>query len=500
MTAVKKLFFQTLIYGLNTVGRFLNYLLVPLHTAVFSPDQYGIISELYAYVAFLVVLLTYGMETTYFRFANDQKYTENKVFSTILTSVFFTSLGFICWATFFSQNIANWLHYPNNSEFVVWLSIIVGVDAISAIPLVRLRRENKLWIFNAINFSNIIVNILLNLFFLAYCAPKYAAGESNWLIDLCYNPDWGVSYVFISNLIASLFKFFLSLLLTIKHTWSFDRILLQKALQYGLPLLLVGLAGMVNETLDRILLKNILLEDKGLLETEKIVGIYGACYKLSIIITLFVQAFRYAAEPFFFSEKSNAPERFVPVMNYFVLVCSFVLICVVLFIEQTKYFIPNPLYWEGLVIVPVLLYANIFLGIYFNLSAWYKLTDKTGLGAYISIFGALLTIGLNVLLIPSFTYVGAAWATFICYFSMMVISYVWGQKHFYVPYEIKKLLVFLALPIIFMGVQYLLKPYFADFGMIFVNLILILLFLTVVLKIQGLNISKIRMLFINLRS
>lgn len=453
---------------------------------------------MYAYVAFLVVLLTYGMETTYFRYANDPTEQEPKVFSNILSSVAFSSLLFIVIAYVFRQPIAQALDRPNHAEFIVWLSMIVSIDAVSAIPLAKLRKEGRLGLFNAINLGNIGINILLNLFFLAYCAPMYKAGNSNALIDFCYNPEWGVSYVFIANLVASIVKCLMSVWWVKFKYYALDLNLWKKCLKYGFPLLLVGLAGMINETLDRILLKNILLPSKGLLETDKIVGIYGACYKLSIIITLFIQAFRYAAEPFFFAEKKG-PEVFARVMNYFVMFCAFILLGVLLFLDQAKYFIPNPAYWDGLVIVPVLLYANVFLGIYFNLSAWYKLTDKTSLGAVISFVGAAITILLNLWLIPYFTYLGAAWTTFICYFSMMVLSFFWGQKHFPVPYELKKLAAFLLLPLILWGLSSWLKLHIAVFGMIFANISLMVVYLWIVLKIEGRSLSQIPKLLLNLR-
>ncbi len=492
MSGVKKLFGQTAIYGLNTLARFLNYLLVPLHTSVFTPDQYGIISELYAYVAFLVVLLTYGMETTYFRLASDPKYSEKKSFGTIFLMVSATSSLFIVLSYLFSQPIATALKYPNNSEFIIWLSIIVSVDAISSIPLVKLRRENKLWQFNLINIFTILINILFNVFFLMYVVPGHQAGKSNWFIETFYDADWGVSYVFIANLVASLLKFLILSILNVKKIY-FDLHIFKKAIHYGLPLLIVGLAGMVNETIDRILLKSMLYNSYGELKTQTIVGIYGACYKLSIIITLFVQAFRYAAEPFFFSIKSehNKEDVFVQIMNFFVIFCAFIFLTVMLFIDYAKMFIPNKEYWEGLKIVPILLYANIFLGIYYNLSSWYKLTDKTKQGAYIAIMGAIITIVLNIILIPHFTYVGAAWTTFICYFLMMMVSYFMGQKHFFIPYNKRKILLYLIVPYVLYMVKIGYITYFSNSGTIFVNVILLSSFLLMVIKTEKITLNEI---------
>ena len=443
---LKKLAGQTAIYGLSSiVGRFLNYLLTPywILYGKFSTDQFGVVTEMYAYVAFLVVFFTYGMETTYFRFSSKKGFDSKNVYSTILPTLIFSSLVFIIFSSFFSQNIADWLMYPDHSEYVVWFAIIVGFDAITSIPLAYLRKENKAKKFAAVNLGNVAVNIGLNLFFIGYCKANYDVQNTNWLIDLVYNSEIGVGYVFIANLIASIIKLILVIPeLILVRTGTFIKSHLRPFFKYSIPLLFVGLAGIVNETLDRIMLKRLLVDDIGLDEAMSQLGIYGANYKLSIVITLFIQAYRYAAEPFFFAQekKKNSKEMYARIMNYFVVIVAAMFLMVTGYIDLFKYFIPNKEYWKGLKVVPVLLMANVCLGIYYNLSIWYKLSHKTGYGALVSIMGALITVALNFILIPSLGYYGAAWATLICYLSMVIVSYIVGKKHYPIPYDLKRII------------------------------------------------------------
>ena len=452
---IKKLAGQTAIYGLSSiVGRFLNYLLTPywIKFGEFSTDQFGVITEMYAYVAFLVVFLTYGMETTYFRYASKKEYDPKNIYSTILPTVIFSSFSFIILSSFFSQGIANWLIYPGHSEYVVWFAIIVGFDAITSIPLAYLREQNRSKKFAAVNLGNVVVNIGLNLFFIGYCKTNFEAGRTNWQIDLVYNPQIGVGYVFIANLIASIFKLLLVLPeIYLVRAGKFVKSYLKPFFKYSIPLLFVGLAGIVNETLDRVLLKRLLVSEVGLDEAMSQLGIYGANYKLSILITLFIQAYRYAAEPFFFSQEKekNSKEMYSKIMNYFVLIVSFLFLLVTGYIDLFKYFIPNKDFWVGLRVVPVLLIANVFLGIYYNLSIWYKLSHKTGYGALVSIMGAIITVVLNLVLIPLMGYYGAAWATLFCYLSMVVVSYIAGQKHYPIPYNLKRILIYSFSAILF---------------------------------------------------
>ncbi|MBG16374.1 MAG: polysaccharide biosynthesis protein [Crocinitomicaceae bacterium] len=456
MSVFKKLAGQTAIYGSSSIiGRFLNFLLTPLYALQFTNEQYGIITEMYAYVAFLVVLLTYGMETSYFRFSTLKEHRSTNVYSNTLYSLLTSSSFFVVLISIFSQDIANWLQYPNHFEYIIWFGIIVALDAISSIPLAKLRSQARAKKFALVNFANVGVNISLNLFFIYYCKSNFDSGNTNWIVNHLYNPEIGVGYVFISNLISSIIKFLL-LLPEMSFKGSFDFLLLKKMLSYSMPMLFVGLAYVINETLDRAMLKNILFDmniSNNYSSSESLTmaleqnGIYGANYKITMIVTMFIQAFRYASEPFFFKNESdkNSKEIISKMMTYLVIVLVFIFLLITLYLHLFKYFIPDESYWSGLFVVPFLLGANICLGIYTTLSIWYKLSKQTIFGAYISGFGALLTLGLNYLLIPKFGFAGCAYTTLACYFSMMVVSYLIGRKYYPIPYNLKSILFYIVL-------------------------------------------------------
>ena len=444
MSTLRKLAGQTAIYGLSSiVARFLNFLLTPLYTSkgVFPPEEFGVITSLYAWAAFIAVVLSFGMETTFFRFANRNELDPKRSYATAFFSVAGLSLFFVLVCSLFPNAVASGIRYPEQSKMVLMLAVALGLDAMTALPLARLRKEGRPWRFVAANVSSIVVTVVLSLFYFAYAMPKVKAGESNALIEAVYDPAFGVGYVFLINLIASGVKF-----LMLVPQWpsfaQFDRSLLKPMLVFAAPLAIAGLAGMVNETADRAVLKYLLPADTA----DAQIGIYGACYKLAILITLFIQAFRMGAEPFFFShaKEPNSKETFARIMNVFVAVCMSAFLCVMLFLDVFKWFIPNPAYWEGLRVVPILMLANVFLGIYYNQSVWYKLTDRTYAGSTISIVGAVITLALLFGLIPAMGYMGAAWTTLICYASMAVISYVWGQQHFRVPYNVSRVLLYMA--------------------------------------------------------
>ena len=450
MNPLKKLAGQTGIYGLGIIARFFNYLLVPLHTFYFTTDQYGIVTEMYAYVAFLVVLLTYGMETSFFRFSTKKEHDPKRVFSTIWISVIISSLIFMFTAIHFNLPISEWLKYPNNKEYVTWFAIIVGLDAISSIPMARLRALNKPIKFAFINLINIAVNIFFNVFFIWYCMGNFQAGNSNSLIDAVYIPTIGVGYVFIANLIASSVKLLLLSPVLAKIKIVFDLDLWKKILPYALPILIAGLAGIANESIDRILIKNLLWNSKGELETMSQLGIYGANYKMGIIVYLFLQALRYAAEPFYFNyeNRENAKEVFAQILKWVVIILSLIILVVILYLDLFKYFISNETYWVGLHIVPIILFAYLALGIYQNQSIWFKLTDKTSWGIVFTVIGAFVTISLNLVLIPRIGYTGAAWATLACYSTMAVVSMIIGQKKFYVPYDFGRMALYIIITIL----------------------------------------------------
>ncbi len=448
MNPLKKLASQTAIYGLSSVvGRLLNYLLVPLYTRYFIPEEYGVVTELYAYVAFLVIVLTYGLETAFFRFS--QKENNNRiVYSTSLISLIFTSLLFICFMFSFSENISALIGYSTNQEYVKWFALIIGLDAISSISFAKLRAQNKATRFALIRLVNIFINIGLNLFFIIYC-PYVIENDLQSLnfVNSVYSQSVGVGYIFIANLIASVVTIFMLLPEMINSVWIFDKKLWKKMMIYASPLLLAGLAGMTNETIDRILLKYLLPEN---INSAREIGLYGAFYKLSVIMILFIQTFRFAAEPFFFSQERqvNAKKIYADVMKFFVIVLAFIFLLVTTFYNFFINFLGSDYHDErGFLVVSILLLANLFLGIYYNLSIWYKLTEKTIYGAGLAVFGATITVILNFILIPYIGFVGSAVATLICYFSMMIASFILARKHYPIPYNFSRILLYFSLMI-----------------------------------------------------
>lgn len=340
----------------------------------------------------------------------------------------------------FSGSIANLLQYPQHIEYIIWFALILGFDALASITFAKLRYEEKALKFAALKLLNIFLSIGLILFFLIGC-PRWI-DSMPWLHNI-YNPEVRVGYIFISNLIASAITLLCLVPEMLKTKWEFDTALWKKMMVYALPLVAVGFAGTINEMLDRVLLKHLLPYDNATNMAH--LGIYGACYKLSILMTLFTQAFRMAAEPFFFSQanQSNAQKVYAFAMKYYIIIAGLIFIGVLFFLEFIKHFIGQN-YHAGLVVVPILLMANLFLGIYYNLSIWYKLINKTLIGAYIAIFGAVITLVLNIALIPTMGYVGSAWATLICYVLMVVASYLLCQKHYPIPYNIKSMLGYLS--------------------------------------------------------
>jgi len=450
MNPFKKLASQTAVYGLPTIiGRLLNSLLVPLYTYNISPAEYGTVNEMYAYVSFLIIVLTYGMETALFNFSRLYE-NKQKVYSTILTSIVISSGVFVAALILFSQPIANLIRYPDHPEYITWFALILGLDAVSAIAFAKLREQNKARSFAMIRMLNIGLYAAFNVFFIIICPAILQHPDSLFhaFVQKIYSPEIGIGYIFISNLIASAVTLLVQLPSILQTRFSFDFSLLKTFLPYALPLLVAGLAGMTNETMDRILLKYLLPSDTALAQ----VGIYGACYKISIIMTMFIQTFRYAAEPFFFSQarEQNATKIYAQVMNYFVIVCMLIFLGTIMNLSWIKYYLGTKgnAYWEGLEVVPILLLANFCLGVFFNLSVWYKLSDKTRFGAYLTIFGAVITLFGNFLFIPVYGYLASAWVTLICYGAMMVASYLIGSRYYPVNYDLKRFFGYVTLSLI----------------------------------------------------
>ena len=442
MGVFKKLAGQTAIYGLSSiVGRMINFLLVPIYTAVLLPADYGILSELYAYVAFLLVFLTFGMETTYFKFLNDSN-DKQHTFSQSFVILAIVNGLILVFGLVFLNSIAGWMLYEDYPEFIVLLLFIVVLDALSSLPLAQLRAEQKPVQFAKVQLGSIFTNIALNLV----------------LLLIVFNPEtddpyWGILYILLANLAASMLKVGLLFKSYLQVQWTLDKKSIRAMLKYTFPIVIAGLAFVVNETFDRILLKQILnnpdlvpeeFADSPLRYAETQVGIYSANYKLTMFIALFLQAFRYAVEPFFFANAVHDPKRkmYSKIMNVFVAVLCFAFLLVILNIDIFKNFISNEAYHVGLNIVPILLLANIFLGIYANQSIWYKLSGQTKFGAYISIGGALLTVSMLFILIPYFGYVAAAWTTFTVYGLQMIASYVLSQKYYPINYNLRKIALY----------------------------------------------------------
>lgn len=516
---LKKLASETAIYGLSSiVGRLLNYLLVPLYTRLFTQSEYGIVSELYALTGFLMVLFIYRIETAFFRFGTDPA-RRQQAFDTSLRSVVATSVLFSATILLFSKNITAWLQYlPEQHWFVVIFGLILAFDTLVEIPLARLRLEHRPKRFAAVRMAGIAANISLNLFFLLLCPWLLENGLLTAFVGKVYHPAFGVGYIFLSNLLSSA----LVLLLLSPEMFTrgsaarpvagdfenavlddsvsvaqpailigFDGQLWRRMMAYAAPLILASLAGIVNEMLDRELLKHLLpgTPDENLAQ----IGIYSACYKLAMLMSLFTQAFRYAAEPFFFAnaKKKEARQLYADVAKYFTIAGAFAFLAVLLYLDVFRHFIDER-YWAGLGVVPILLMANLFLGIYYNVSTWYKLTDQTKLGGWVAVGGAAITIVLNLWWIPRIGYMGSAWATLVCYAAMSVACWWLGQKYYPVPYDLRRMSGYVLLALgLYLGSEVLAeKTGLGGIVLWIVNTLFLLLFAGVVWKAEGKSIVK----------
>ena len=406
LNPIKKLASQTVIYGIPSIGgRFINFLLTYLYTRIFLREQYGVISEFYAYSGFFTVLLTFGMETAFFRFQQKSEQPQ-KIYSTALNFIIGTSLIFFLLVYLFSQPIADKLRFPDHAEYVRWFAIILILDSISAIPFAKLRADNKAIRFAIIKILEIAISILLTIFILIFCRSAFIHHPDSTLAKF-YNPNLGVGYIFIINIAASAVKMLLLSPQLLGAIHGFSRALFRQMIRYSLPMVIIGFSYIINEMLDRMILPYFLPHDN--VTNLKLLGEYSACYRLSIIMSLFSQAFRYAGEPFFFahSAKENAKQLYADVTKYFAIFCVFVFLLVMLNLNWIQLFIGKP-FRAGLAVVPILLMANLCLGLYTNLSIWYKLTDRTLLGSAISVGSALITIVLNVAFIPVYGYMACS--------------------------------------------------------------------------------------------
>lgn len=448
MSSIKKLAEQTVWYGASSIAaRFLNYLLTPYLTGVLAVSGYGEMSLVYAAIPFLNVIFTYGIETAYFRFSHKEGFKKD-IYSTSSISIFISTIFLTTLLLLSHTSVAHWLRLDDHPEFITSSALIIALDTLSTLPFARLRQEGRPRKFALIRITSILITIGLTYFFISVC-PKIVANDPTGLVAKYYIKNYGVGYVILANLIGSFITLILLSRELFAFKWKFNATVWKQIMIYSLPLIIAGFGGMINETFDRIML-GWWAPVHSVEAAKNEVAIYSGCYKLSILISLFIQAFRMGAEPFFFkqSEGENPQRTYARVMKFFVIAITVMFLIVALYLDIWKYFLSKKTYWTGLKVVPILLLANMFLGIYYNLSIWYKLTHKTISGAYITIIGAVITLVINYVFIPYYSYMACAWATFFCYGSMMVISFIWGQKAYRIPYAWKKLCAYIIIVIL----------------------------------------------------
>ena len=482
MSLFKKLFKQTFIYGLATVlPRMLSFILVPIYTKVMPPGSYGEVTLIFSWFAIFNVILAYGMETGFFRFFNGED-DKNKVVATSLISLTVSTVLFTILALLFQFQMAELLNIEQ--RYIKYVIFILALDALAIIPFAWLRANERPMRYAMVKTVNVAVNLGLNIFFLLLL-PGLADVNPESLLNAIYIADFEISYIFISNLIASGITLLMMGGLYLKSTYTFDKALWLKMIKYGMPVMIAGIAFTINEVFDRILLVDLLPQDIAKSEMGK----YSACYKLALFMTLFATAFRLGIEPFFFSHSSSDhPQRaYAQITNYFVVLGSVILLTVVVYADILKViFIQDQAYWEAMPIVPVIVLASFCLGIYHNLSVWYKVTDRTQFGAYISIVGALITIGINYLFIPDWGYYASAFATLAAYGSMMVISYLFGRKYYPIPYNFRKITFYLGLSILFAALSF----YVFNRNLI-IGSALLLVFLILLYKMENETLKRI---------
>lgn len=454
MSSIKKLASQTAWYGLSSIAaRFISYLLTPYLTLKLTEAAYGEQAIVYSFIPFLNVIVTHGMETAYFRFGSKEN--EEEIYHTSSFSmIIVTALVVVClliWGT----PIATLLQINLHPEYIKLVAWVVALDALTTIPFSRLRLEGRPKKYAFIKVGGILINIFAT-YALISILPQYAEAHKESFIAGLYVNGFEVGYILIANILQNVFVLLLLQKEIRALRFTIDFKLWSQMMIYALPLILVGFGGMINETMDRIMIG--WWANGGSEEANKsLVGIYSACYKLAILITISIQAFRMGAEPFFFkqAQSDNAPKTYARVMKFFVITLCIMFLGVVLFLDIWKEFIRNPKMYEGLRVVPILLMANMFLGVYYNLSIWYKLSNKTMAGAWITLLGAAITIAINFLLIPRYGYMASAWATFFCYGTMMVVSYKWGQKVYFIPYATKKLIAYFVIALLLYSINLL---------------------------------------------
>lgn len=473
MSNLKSLAKDTAIYGLSSiVGRFLNYLLVPLHVAKFSVESggYGVVTNIYSLTALVLVLLVCGMETGFFRFANKEGENTQTVYSSILIFVGSIATTFLFLCLLFLYPVSDWLGYSRNPEFIGIMATVVALDAFLSIPYAYLRYQKRPIRFATIKLSYIMLSILLNLFFLALC--PWLNDHYPSMISWFYNPDYGVGYVFIANLICVLFQLLLLVPQLRGFSYTFDKVLMRRIFIYTFPLLVLGVVGILNQTIDKIIFP-FLFDNKA--EADVQLGIYGAATKIAMIMAMFTQAFRYAYEPFVFGKSREGDNRpmYATSMKFFIIFALLAFLAVMFYMDILRYII-TPGYWPGLKAVPIVMVAEILMGIYFNLSFWYKLIDETRWGAYFSIVGCVLIISMNIAFIPIYGYMACAWAGLAGYGVITLLSYFIGQKKYPIDYDLKGIGIYALLTALLYAISLWFVPE---------NIMLRLLFRTVLLAV-----------------
>jgi O-antigen/teichoic acid export membrane protein len=496
LSGIKKLAGQTLWYGLPTIAsRFLGYLMnMALPFFIELPEKTADLVQVYTLIPFLNVIFAYGMETAYFRFS--QQIDKEKLYNTLFLSLFSSTILFSAILWLIQPWIVSAADLAAHPEYVWWMIAIIATDNLNTLPFARLRQENKPKKYAFVRISGILVNLALVIFFLGF-APKMAAENNSWL-SAWYNPDFGLGYYLVGNLAGSAITMLLLFgeWRSVKLKFSFS--VWKDVMKYSSPLIIVGLGGMVNDVLSRMIYRhavNLPVE-----QANHELGVFANIFRLALLVTIMIQAFRMAAEPFFFnrSQDEDAKKTYARIMKFFVIACCFLFLFISLYLDVFRWIflnLANERWTEGLEVVPLLTLGNIFLGIYYNLSIWYKLTNKNNYGAIITLMGAAITIGLNIWLIPILHYTGAALATAVCYFFMMVSSYKWGKKHYPVPYPIKKMTSYIVTAILLYLVHFGLRSWILPLWFSIASAsFFIYLFTRLVLKVEQNELMKLPLL------
>lgn len=448
---MKSLAKDTAIYGLSSiVGKFVSWCLVPIYTMVLATGEFGVMTNIYSFTALIIVILTFGMETGFFRFVNKDENDPKTVYSTSLLFVGGLSLAFVILCLVFNKSISNFLEYSDHPDYIAIMSVVVAIDAFICIPFVYLRYQKRPIRFALVRLTGIFTTIILTIFFLLVCPKIHATNPS--LIGWFYDPNYKGGYVFIAELIGSVVALIMLIPQLTGFKYILDTQLLNKMVKYCFPLLILGIAGILNQTVDKIIYPY-LFDDKEMAFQQ--LGIYSACSRLAIIMMMFTQAFRFAYEPFIFAKnkESNNDRAYTEAMKYFIIFTLIIFLGVMFYMDIIKYFIRSAAYYDGLSVVSIIMMGYILFGIYFNLSFWYKMVDKTYFGAIFSIIGCVITIGLNIIFVPIYGYIASAWATLICNLVMMLLSYYFERKYRPLPYDLKSIGLYFGLAMALYGIS-----------------------------------------------